>query len=130
MDEPVVAMDLPEPPDYLSDRARVEWARAGALLKDAGLMTPLDAVAFGRFCQLVARISEAEEGLAKHGLLVKSTSNNGGPMVSPYLSIVNQCSKQLVLLCAEFGMTPSSRSRVRVDNQVPNDDFERFLRRE
>lgn len=123
--EPVAPPEIPKPPRYLSKPARREWKRAGALLKDAGLLSNLDQVAFGRFCQLVGRLAEAEEGLAAHGMLVKSP--NGYPMQSPYLSIINTTSKQLVALCAEFGMTPSARSRIRVDNSKPNDEFEEFL---
>ena len=38
----------------------------------------------------------------------------GGNIIhSPYLAVANRCHRQLAQLESEFGLTPSSRSRVR-----------------
>jgi P27 family predicted phage terminase small subunit len=126
-DEPCAPAALPEPPDYLSRRALEEWTRLGALLKDSGLISNLDQIAFGCLCQLIGRLSEAEGLLAQHGLLVKGP--NGYPMPSPYLTIVNSSSRQILRIAAEFGMTPSSRSRVQLDPPPADDEFEQYLSR-
>jgi phage terminase small subunit len=39
---------------------------------------------------------------------------SGYPIASPYLSIANTAMAQMTRLLVEFGMTPSSRSRVAV----------------
>lgn len=125
--EPVAPPEIPDPPSYLSARALEEWNRSAPLLKDAGLLSLLDRQAFGMMCQLVARLADAEEGLATHGMLVRSP--NGYPMPSPYLGICNTTSKKLIALATEFGLTPSSRARVRVDQQPIRDEFEAYMNR-
>lgn len=51
------------------------------------------------------------------------------PMQNPFLSIVNQASKQVRLFCAEFGLTPASRTRVAAaaPAESTGDAFENYL---
>ena len=78
-----------------------------------GLLTRIDREALALCCQAWARWVEAEAGIAKHGLMVKSP--NGFPMQSPYLAIANKAMEQVRSFLAEFGMSPSSRTRVRAE---------------
>lgn len=111
-DEPKPRVRVPAPPRHLSDEAKREWRRVGRQLADAGLVTALDRAALAGYCQAWGRWVEAEELLKRHGMLVKSP--NGYPMMSPYLNVANRAMEQLRLLLTEFGMSPSSRSRVSV----------------
>ena len=48
-------------------------------------------------------------------------------MQSPYVAVANKQVDIMVRIAAEFGMTPSSRTRIRVGEKTPEDPFEAFL---
>lgn len=106
---------LPEPPEFLSATAKEQWERIAPLLFASKVLTRLDDAALAALCTAFARWVEAETSLREHGLVVKSP--NGFPIQNPYLSIANTAMRQMKELLAEFGMTPSSRSRVEVPKE-------------
>ena len=70
----------------------------------------VDMAAFAGYCQAYARWKEAEEFITQHGSIVKTPSGywQQVPQVSiaqTYLKIMNRFAEQ-------FGLTPSSRSRI------------------
>lgn len=99
-----------EPPPTLSAQARVHWDKAVELLESARVITAMDVTALALLCDAHARYQQANEALAKYGMVVKSPS--GFPMQSPFLAMANKASEQMLKLLTEFGMTPSSRARV------------------
>ena len=110
--KPRSAKRLPAAPSYLNVDGKKEWKRAGTELHRLGLLTKLDVTAFAAYCQAYSVFINAVRNLEKHGMLVKAQS--GFPVQSPYLSIVSTQTKQMIKLQTEFGMTPSSRSRIEV----------------
>jgi P27 family predicted phage terminase small subunit len=69
----------------------------------------------------------AEEQVRKFGPIVKSP-DRGFPMKSPYLCIADQALEMMRKMMVEFGLTPSSRSRIRVPGGGQDaDEFDRFL---
>jgi P27 family predicted phage terminase small subunit len=92
-----------------------------------GLLTELDVTALALYCQVYSRWVEAEKKLASLGMLIKT--HNDLPMQSPYLSIANRCFDQLRAMLTEFGMTPSSRSRISAfpPEEQEDDPFEQWL---
>lgn len=64
------------------------------------------------YCQAWARWVDAEGQVAKLGTIVKTA--NGNLIQNPYLAVANRALEQMTRLATEFGMTPSSRSRVQV----------------
>jgi P27 family predicted phage terminase small subunit len=110
-------------PPHLEGEAAEEWSRISAELKAAGVLTMLDAAALAAYCQAWGRWVEAETQLRKHGPVVKSPS--GYPIQNPYLAIANGAMKQMLAFMVEFGLTPSSRSRIRAEPDAPaGDDFD------
>ena len=107
--EPQPLVDIPSCPPHLADEAKVEWGRVCEELHRIGLLTLVDRAALAGYCQAWARWVEAEEQL-KRGLLVRA--KNGTPMQNHYLPIANKALAQILSFAAEFGMTPSARSRV------------------
>ena len=126
-DEATPERALPRPPAILQGLARKEWWRMAPLLYDAGLLTKIDVTALATYCQCYARWCDAEEEIRRTGTVIKSTK--GQPMVSPFLKVANIALQQLMRMLVEFGMSPSSRSRVTVAKiPDPEDEFEKFLR--
>lgn len=108
---------LPTCPAHLQGEARKEWRRMGKKLLECGLMTEIDSTALALYCQSWARWVEAEGNLLKYGTVMKSPS--GFPVQSPYLSIANKAMGQMTRLLVEFGMSPSSRTRVAITKPLP-----------
>lgn len=123
--EPKPDVVVPEPPDHLSENAVLEWNRVAPELEALGLISAIDRTAFAAYCQSYARWISAEEKLAKYGEVVKSPS--GYPMQSPYISIANTALKFVRDFATEFGMTPSSRSRVQANPKKPGGKLARLL---
>ena len=66
--------------------------------------------------------TKAKRKLAEVGLLYKTQS--GYVQQSPLLSIINSSVETISKLCKEFGLTPSSRSRIQLmssENQQGDD---------
>jgi P27 family predicted phage terminase small subunit len=110
--EPKPASGLPPCPRHLTGEARKEWRRMGGELARMGVVTAVDRAALAAYCQAWARWVEAEGQVAKLGTIVKTA--NGNLIQNPYLAVANRAMEQMTRLAAEFGMTPSSRSRVQV----------------
>jgi P27 family predicted phage terminase small subunit len=116
--QPMVTPDVPEPPGFLLPAAKAEWLRLGPELHALGLLTTLDITAFAVYCQAMGRWLLAEELLAKAaegdaaggGLVVDGSA--GSPVINPMLRIAIQAARDVIRFGAEFGLTPSSRTRV------------------
>jgi P27 family predicted phage terminase small subunit len=90
-------------------------------------LTRIDRGPLAAYCQAHALWVEAVRSLERYGTMVKSP--NGYPMPSPYVAVANRQVEIMGRIAAEFGMTPSSRTRIRVGDKVPDDPFAAFLAR-
>ena len=97
-------------PDELSMEARKHWATIRPQLVESGVATNLDRDSLIVLCETWATFLEAVKQLRSKGILV--LGRHGEPVRNPYLRVVNDSTIQLTRLFAEFGMTPSSRTRV------------------
>lgn len=118
---------LPKCPEWLEDEAQAEWNRLAKNLFELGLLTDLDVQPFASYCQAYARWREAEEFITQHGSIVKTKS--GYWQQVPQVSIAHQNQKIMMQAAAEFGLTPSARSRIIADQAVSKeaDEMEMLL---
>jgi P27 family predicted phage terminase small subunit len=118
---------IPTCPKHLDKNARVEWKRVSSELAAAGLLTIVDRAALAAYCAAWSRWANAEEQVQKFGAVIKSPKS-GFPIQNPYVGIANTALDQLRRFAAEFGMTPSSRSRIHVaDGPTSTDPFTEFM---
>lgn len=110
--EPVPPIGLPEPPAHLDDVAKAEYFRVGRMLEAMKLVTPLDGAMLAIYAQNYSRWVDAENNVRELGFMVKSP--NGFPVQNPYLAVANRAMREMRGVLVEFGMSPSSRTRVRV----------------
>ncbi len=110
--EPKPANALPPCPRHLSIEAKREWRRMGGELARMGVVTVVDRAALAAYCQAWSRWVDAEGQVARLGTIVKTA--NGNLIQNPYLAVANRAMEQMAKLATEFGMTPSSRSRIQV----------------
>lgn len=119
---------VPDCPDFVQGAARTEWHRVAALLGAAKLLTDADRTALAAYCQAYAAWLDAGAHIKRLGAIVKTP--NGYPMVSPYVAIEKQAFTQMCKLLVEFGMTPASRSRLRIAQPDKTEDpLDAFLKR-
>ncbi len=112
LSEPRPRPGIPPCPKFLQGEAREAYRKTAKKLARIGLLTELDGMALSMLCQSWAEYLEASDQVRKTGMLVKSPT--GFPVFNPYLVIANQAVKKVRALLAEFGMSPSSRSRIAV----------------
>ena len=87
-------------------------------------MTDIDRAPFAAYCQAYGRWAQAEKSLIRmaakddinHALL--TNTRNGMAIQNPMVGLANKAKADMMRHATEFGMTPSSRSRV---NATPND---------
>ena len=125
--EPKPRTQKPKMPAHLNEAARVEWKRLARELATMRILTSADADALAMYCETYVRWVEASKALADGGMV--TVTENGYPILSPYISIVNQCLRTMKTLLTEFGMTPASRSRIQVPEGKAEDPFDDFLNR-
>ncbi|MGH8609799.1 MAG: phage terminase small subunit P27 family [Gammaproteobacteria bacterium] len=123
-DEPKVAAKRPPMPVGMSAGAQAHWRRFAEQLDAARITTELDRQALKALCEACATWDEANRGIAKFGLVVKGAR---GSRRSPYVGIANTAFEQMTKMLAEFGMTPSSRTRVQsVGGDIDKDAVDLF----
>jgi len=122
--EPMPDRDKIKPPDELTKAALKHWDIVVDQLMSAGIMTNLDNQALGIYCEAYAKWAEANAKISKHGMVIKAPS--GYPVQSPYLSISNKAFEQMRAMLSEFGMTPSSRSRIKAEPKKIINEFDQF----
>lgn len=116
--EPKPRKENIDPPDDLSDEAKIEWRRVSVELDRLGLLTGVDRAALCGYCDAWGRwvyarraIVDAARGYPRYeGLMIETV--NGNLIPNPALGIANKAMADVMRYCVEFGMTPSARSRI------------------
>jgi len=123
--EPLVNTAMPRCPRHLDAEAKREWKRLAHDLHDAGLLSRVDRPALAAYCQLYSRWARAERELARTGLT--AVAGNGALTQHPLVAVANTALDGMRRYLIEFGMTPSSRSRLHVVLPAKEKTFEQML---
>lgn len=117
-------------PTHLNRDGKREWARISRQLELLGLLSDIDRGALGAYCQSYGIEVAASRALDKHlrtddgkkfGMMVQTP---GGALIQhPLVGVARRARLDMVKFAAEFGMTPSARSRVKVE---PGDKGSKF----
>ena len=120
-DEPKPKPRLPRMPAELGAAAKKEWHRTGKALLALGVMTELDGAMLSAFVQPYTQWLEVAEMLNKTGPIIKN-QKTGEFRVNPLHRLANELQAQWTRALTEFGMSPSSRSRIHVTPPVEEAD--------
>lgn len=110
--------EAPKKPTDLSPNASRMWDAIVAVLPDANLLKPIDGFALEVGCETWARWYDAKSarlsqatagGGPSAGLLAK---NSQGVVISPFVRIESEASRDFRSWCAEFGLTPAAEARL------------------
>ncbi len=129
--EPQPQRGRPRCPAWLTAEAKAAWRQVTPLLEDMGVLTKVDGNALVRYCQLWARWKKAELFIQQHGDMYALRDERGRIRCFqqyPQVAIAHRLSIALTKLEAEFGMTPSSRSRIYVPVVRKPSKLDEFLR--
>ena len=134
--EPEPAASLPKAPRHLSKAAKTHWRKFARVLYDCGLLTTIDTVALEGLCNLYVRYVTAAKQVAELApiRLIKVHAESGEACLpevweNPWVREMDRTWKQLRVLLAEFGMTPSARTRIQVDKPKTPDSLSAFAKR-
>jgi P27 family predicted phage terminase small subunit len=122
--EPKPKRALPKPPADISDDARVVWNRFASFLHKNGVLTELDVLALRQLCEAYADYQRAKAVLEAFGShYYESVSREGSVMyrAHPAVADMKDADRRFKAWLAEFGATPSARSRVTAVD-TPDDD--------
>lgn len=127
--EPKPEKRAPKCPAWLDKEAKKEWRRTAKQLEKLGVLTEVDMAAFAGYCEAYARWKEAEEFISRHGTIIKTP--NGYWQQVPQVSIAQTYLKIMIKFCEQFGLTPSSRSRIVAERGTDEvDDLMEMMLRE
>ena len=131
--EPRPPAGLPEPPEWLSPASRAKWDALIPVLASTRMLTVLDGDI------LVQYVTTWEQwkrhlDLVQKGLDVIVMRDEAGRLrytqVGPSATLVRRYGEQLHRIAQQFGMTPSSRSSIRVgDSPTIDDPLAQFLKK-
>ena len=111
-------------PDYLSPVAAEEFERKAEALSRLNVYTEWDDTALAAYAEAYARWREAIAELQKTGLIVKT--QQGNVIQSPLVGVANRAADLMHKFLTEFGLTPSSRTRIKVSAEPKATEWEVF----
>jgi P27 family predicted phage terminase small subunit len=108
--EPKPRVMVPPCPAWLTGAARAEYKRHAKMLAGYRMITEADRLALAALAHEFGKWREAQERVDRDGPVLYS--DKGNPYQNPWQGIASTHFKNMVKLMTEFGLTPSSRSRI------------------
>lgn len=102
-------------PSWLAPIAKTEWRRLASELEMLGLLGSTDQAALAGYCTAYANLVKAQKVINAKGF---TYTHNGLEKKRPEVQIAQDAMRETRKYAQEFGMTPSSRSKVS-PNQLP-----------
>jgi P27 family predicted phage terminase small subunit len=116
--QPPARSSVPRPPERLKGTlARAKWRSLAADLWHLGLLPRISEDMLFQYCVAWQIYCDALEMVERVGSVVKTQSGNY--IVSPWQAVVNRQAEVMRTIAQEFGMTPSSKTRVEGSPMYP-----------
>ena len=119
--EPRPRRDLPSAPAHMSDRGKEAWEYVVGILDRMGVLTEADALAVELLCEARSDWMSARDAIREHGGETYVTEA-GLIKAHPAVAMRNDAARRMQSMLAEFGMSPSSRSKVSSEHQGDKED--------
>jgi P27 family predicted phage terminase small subunit len=104
--------DVPEAPEWLSDRQAYVWNEIMPDLVELGIVRSIDATILESLCVFVAMAREAEETVRDDGFT--TTGAQGGIVVHPAFRVMRDSWKEARSIGEQYGLTTTGRLRLGV----------------
>ena len=118
--EPKPDVGVPLAPKHLGQFARAEWARVTKELSSMGVLTKVDRQALEQYCVAYEKWRKALKHVAEYGQVVSIVDDKGNEILrrNPGDVACLEYSRLIHKYLTEFGLTPSSRSRLVVEKET------------
>lgn len=130
--EPTPDLGIPNPPEHLSPAARIAWGAMAVKLNEMGVLAYADAWALEQLAENYAEILAWRELIEEKGRMVTVTMSNDElrDVVNPACIALSDTEKRFRAMMCEFGLTPSSRTRVdaKTESQEKVDPAARYFK--
>lgn len=134
--EPQPTPGAPPCPRWLSAEAKAEWRRIVPELDRLGLVTLVDRTALAAYCQAHAELAQATQILEDEGRVLEVDVFNKAGEVSgsvkklhPAVKLQRDAFARVKQFLGEFGLSPSSRTRLQTPGPPDDEDpLEKLLR--
>lgn len=140
--EPTPELVAPEMPKGMAAAARREWEFMVPVLLRLGVLSNIDGKALAAYCDAYAMWEAARRDLFKHGMVFDTPIFDkmgnvimyDGKMLlkrqpNPSFSQWNTAAKLMKSYLIEFGLTPASRTKLKITKPAEADPMEDFLKR-
>ena len=125
------------PPVWLINEGIKLWNSYALVHKNLGTFKQTDEMSFATWCQEMGRYIELQKIITKKGytswnprVIKKGPDDISGNNAIPEMALARECLKNARALAIEFGMTPSSRTRLSVpDGSGELDPLEEMWKR-
>lgn len=116
---------IPPIPKSLHPEAAKEWERLAPIVVKKGLLTEADWLAWTLGFESLSTWFQAGEEVAKpkeEGGGAVHFTEKGYPAQNPWVAIGQKAYGSVMKFCREFGLTPSSRSGLKLEVDEPEED--------
>lgn len=110
----------PEMPKGMSKAARREWKNIVPMLRKLRVLSNVDGKALAGYCESYALWECARNQYLKEGITFLSEH---GPKKHPAVGVANDALKSMKTFLIEFGLTPASRTRLKIERPKTEDDL-------
>jgi P27 family predicted phage terminase small subunit len=125
--KPAPVKGMPKCPAWMPAAGRQTWKRVVPELMRLGLLSGIDIESLEGYCAQYARALAADRIVKQMGLTL--TTSSGFFVQNPAVSVSRLAWQAVRQFAAEFGLTPSARTRLQVGTPPPptKDGSEEFL---
>jgi P27 family predicted phage terminase small subunit len=115
-DEPQVPLVIPDPPKRMTEAAREWWDYYAKILVGMRVLSEGDAIMLALLCEATLTYFDCLEIARDKGPVINLSTDKKKPYFgsNPFHTEVKQAEKRMRDYLAEFGLSPSSRSRSKV----------------
>lgn len=125
-DEPSPTAGVPDPPATLHPDIKAQWDKVGALLNGMGVLTKADGSALLLLARAAADFLTYSDAAPPGSDVLMS--DEGNAYWNMAAAARDKAESRLLRMLVEFGLTPSSRTRVAAIKPKQNDGKSRFFR--
>lgn len=127
--EPKPAAGIPKCPAHLSKEAKQVWREVVPQLQVMRVLTLADAHALELYCDAMATYRQARQLLNEHGATYETGSQDKGIMYRrrPENEIAEDAWRRAHAALQQFGLTPSSRTKLKTEPEQPKDLLSELL---
>ncbi|MDA2921183.1 phage terminase small subunit P27 family [Desulfobacterota bacterium AH_259_B03_O07] len=124
VNEPKPDLEIPKYITGLSKEAKKHWDVVGHELNLMRVLTRADKFLLRLICDAMVDYDEGMKNLKKQPKIIAGTNKHGSPILitDPNVALVRDAWNRILIGLREFGLTPSSRTKISVMPEIDEDN--------